>query len=171
MGLNRCLIGGSLWLLSYNPATAQTATLTLSVTLLPACEAGTVVGGSAMTFGTLDFGQYVSLNNAVSTNSRQGAGSIRVKCVNGQTYNIKLDGGLYGNVDTRRMANVANTAITLIYNLYSDRPGGIVWDNTIGVAATGNGSDQWYPVYGLAPAQTTPVAGTYRDTVNVTVSW
>ncbi|PXB86476.1 spore coat protein U, partial [Pseudomonas aeruginosa] len=25
--------------------------------------------------------------------------------------------------------------------------------------------------YGLVPAQTTPVAGTYRDTVNVTISW
>ncbi|MCB2813678.1 spore coat protein U, partial [Pseudomonas aeruginosa] len=56
-------------------------------------------------------------------------------------------------------------------NLYSDRPGGIVWDNTTGVAATGNGNDQWYPIYGLVPAQTTPVAGTYRDTVNVTISW
>ena len=59
----------------------------------------------------------------------------------------------------------------LTYNLYSDRPGGIVWDNTTGVAATGNGNDQWYPIYGLVPAQTTPVAGTYRDTVNVTISW
>ncbi|WP_353934450.1 spore coat protein U domain-containing protein [Acinetobacter baumannii] len=26
-------------------------------------------------------------------------------------------------------------------------------------------------MYGLVPAQTTPVAGTYRDTVNVTISW
>ncbi|RPO38315.1 hypothetical protein IPC1191_26805 [Pseudomonas aeruginosa] len=30
---------------------------------------------------------------------------------------------------------------------------------------------KWYPIYGLVPAQTTPVAGTYRDTVNVTISW
>ncbi|HCD6632515.1 TPA: spore coat protein U domain-containing protein, partial [Pseudomonas aeruginosa] len=26
-------------------------------------------------------------------------------------------------------------------------------------------------IYGLVPAQATPVAGTYRDTVNVTISW
>ncbi|MCO2562289.1 spore coat U domain-containing protein, partial [Pseudomonas aeruginosa] len=109
--------------------------------------------------------------NAISATSQQGAGSIRVKCVSGQTYAITLDGGLYGSVATRRMANIANTALTLTYNLYSDRPGGIVWDNTTGVAATGNGNDQWYPIYGLVPAQTTPVAGTYRDTVNVTISW
>ncbi|WP_129592679.1 Csu type fimbrial protein [Pseudomonas aeruginosa] len=171
MSLNRYLAGGLLCLLGCNPANAQTATIVLSATLLPACEAGSVGSGGAITFGPLDFGQYASLNNAISATSQQGAGSIRVKCVSGQTYAITLDGGLYGSVATRRMANIANTALTLTYNLYSDRPGGIVWDNTTGVAATGNGNDQWYPIYGLVPAQTTPVAGTYRDTVNVTISW
>ncbi|EMC2780442.1 spore coat U domain-containing protein [Pseudomonas aeruginosa] len=171
MSLNRYFTGGLLCLLGCNPANAQTATIVLSATLLPACEAGSVGSGGAITFGTLDFGQYASLNNAISATSQQGAGSIRVKCVSGQTYAITLDGGLYGSVATRRMANIANTALTLTYNLYSDRPGGIVWDNTTGVAATGNGNDQWYPIYDLVPAQTTPVAGTYRDTVNVTISW
>ncbi|HBO4635660.1 spore coat U domain-containing protein [Pseudomonas aeruginosa] len=173
MSLNRYFTGGLLCLLGCNPANAQTATIVLSATLLPACEAGSVGSGGAITFGTLDFGQYASLNNAISATSQQGAGSIRVRCVSGQTYAITLDGGLYGSVATRRMANIANTALTLTYNLYSDRPGGIVWDNTTGVAATGNGNgnDQWYPIYGLVPAQTTPVAGTYRDTVNVTISW
>ncbi|WP_109505174.1 Csu type fimbrial protein [Pseudomonas aeruginosa] len=171
MNLKSYLTAELLCLLGCEPAIAQTATLTLSATLLPACEAGTVGNGGAIGFGTLDFGQYASLGNVISVASQQGAGSIRVKCVNGQSYSIKLDGGLYGSVTTRRMANIANTAITLTYNLYSDRPGGIVWDNTTGVAATGNGNDQWYPIYGLVPAQATPVAGTYRDTVNVTISW
>nr|WP_279432901.1 spore coat protein U domain-containing protein [Pseudomonas aeruginosa] len=150
MSLNRYFTGGLLCLLGCNPANAQTATIVLSATLLPACEAGSVGSGGAITFGTLDFGQYASLNNAISATSQQGAGSIRVKCVSGQTYAITLDGGLYGSVATRRMANIANTALTLTYNLYSDRPGGIVWDNTTGVAATGNGNDQWYPIYGCA---------------------
>ncbi|MBH9363482.1 spore coat protein U domain-containing protein, partial [Pseudomonas aeruginosa] len=41
-------------------------------------------------------------------------------------------------------------------NLYSDRPGGIVWDNTTGVAAPGNGNAQWCPLYGRVPAPAPP---------------
>ena len=101
MSLNRYLAGGLLCLLGCNPANAQTATIVLSATLLPACEAGSVGSGGAITFGTLDFGQYASLNNAISATSQQGAGSIRVKCVSGQTYAITLDGGLYGHAGRR----------------------------------------------------------------------
>lgn len=101
MSLNRYFTGGLLCLLGCNPANAQTATIVLSATLLPACEAGSVGSGGAITFGTLDFGQYASLNNAISATSQQGAGSIRVKCVSGQTYAITLDGGLYGSVAWR----------------------------------------------------------------------
>ena len=78
MSLNRYFTGGLLCLLGCNPANAQTATIVLSATLLPACEAGSVGSGGAITFGTLDFGQYASLNNAISATSQQGAGSIRV---------------------------------------------------------------------------------------------
>ncbi|MBI7310854.1 spore coat protein U, partial [Pseudomonas aeruginosa] len=71
MNLNSYLTAGLLCLLGCEPAIAQTATLTLSATLLPACEAGSVGSGGAITFGTLDFGQYASLNNAISATGQQ----------------------------------------------------------------------------------------------------
>jgi spore coat protein U-like protein len=164
------LLVAALCLLPVDQGDAQTATLTLSATLLPACEAGSS-SGSSITFGTLDFGQYARLSSNVSVTSQPGAGSIRVKCVNGQSFSIRLDGGLYGTVTQRRMANTANSALTIAYNLYRDKPGGILWDNTTGVSASGTGADQWFAIYGQVPAQTTPAAGRYTDTVNVTVSW
>jgi spore coat protein U-like protein len=60
------------------------------------------------------------------------------------------------------------------YSLYSDSGRATVWGNTVGtntVAGTGNGASQSYTVYGRAPAQTTPAAGTYTDTVTVTVTY
>lgn len=150
---------------------AQVASIALRAILLPACEAGTVDSGGAIGFGILDFGQYASLDNVITATSQPGAGSIRVKCAAGQPYSIRLDGGLHGNVSSRRMANVSNASSTLTYNLYSDRPGGTVWDNVQGVRATGDGRDQWYPIHGLVPAQAPPAPGTYRDTVNVTIGW
>ncbi|MBS0432870.1 MAG: spore coat protein U domain-containing protein, partial [Proteobacteria bacterium] len=50
----------------------------------------------------------------------------------------------------------------------------VVWGNTIGtntVASTGTGSAQAFTVYGQVPAQTTPPAAVYNDTVNVTVTY
>ncbi len=48
------------------------------------------------------------------------------------------------------------------------------WGNTIGtntVAGTGDGTQTNYTVYGRVPAQTTPSAGFYSDTVVATVTY
>ncbi|MBF7979262.1 MULTISPECIES: spore coat U domain-containing protein [Rahnella] len=149
---------------------SQAATIGVSATLLPACEAGTTTSGST-SFGTLNFGNYASLTSAINATSAQLAGSIRVKCVNGLAYKIVMDGGSSGVVTARRMVNTTNSAVSLQYNLYTTAARTTVWDNTTGVSNTGNGADQWATVYGRVPAQTTPAAGVYQDTVNVTVSW
>lgn len=149
---------------------SQAATIGVSATLLPACEAGTTTSGNT-SFGTLNFGNYASLTSAINATSAQLAGSIRVKCVNGLAYKIVMDGGSSGVVTARRMVNTTNSAVSLQYNLYTTAARTTVWDNTTGVSNTGNGADQWATVYGRVPAQATPAAGVYQDTVNVTVSW
>ncbi|MFU2314595.1 Csu type fimbrial protein [Rahnella sp. PCH160] len=146
------------------------ATLGITATLLPACTAGTSSAGTT-TFGILNFGNYATLTSTIDVTSAQLAGSVRVNCVNGLSYKILMDGGTAGNVTARKMANTTNSALTVAYNLYTTAPRTTIWDNTTGVSATGSGADQWYPVYGRVPAQTTPAAGIYSDTVNVTVSW
>ncbi|WAT01083.1 spore coat U domain-containing protein [Rouxiella chamberiensis] len=152
------------------PCLAHAATLSVQATLLPACEAGTVTSGT-LSYGTLNFGNYASLSSVINATSAQLAGSIRVKCVNGLSYKIAMDGGKSGDVTNRKMVNATNTSATVLYNLYTSAARSVVWDNTIGLSDVGNGADQWHTVYGRVPSQTTPAAGIYSDTVNVTVSW
>lgn len=150
--------------------TTQAASIGVQAILLPSCQAGTSSSGST-SFDTLNFGNYASLNSLINATSTQLAGSIRVRCVSGVSYKILMDGGNSGNVTSRRMQNTLNSGLVILYNLYTDKPGGIIWNNTTGVSNTGNGNDQWHNVYGQVPSQTTPAAGIYRDTINVTVSW
>ena len=85
----------------------------------------------------------------------------------------ELDAGLNGggNINARRM--VLGTG-AVGYQLYSNATRTTVWGNTAGsntVAGSGTGATQNYTVYGLVPAQTTPAAGTYQDTITVTVTY
>jgi spore coat protein U-like protein len=60
------------------------------------------------------------------------------------------------------------------YALYRDSARTANWGNTVGtdtVSGTGTGANQSLTVYGRVPAQTTPVAGTYTDTIVVTVTY
>jgi len=64
-------------------------------------------------------------------------------------------------------------ANSVAYQLYRDSGRTQVWGNTVGtdtVAGTGTGSAQPLTVYAIVPAQTTPPAGTYTDTVVVSVT-
>jgi len=149
---------------------SHAATLGVSATLLPACSMGTTSNG-VTTLGTLNFGNYASLASAITAIGAQSAGAIRVNCVNGVGYKILIDGGNSGLVNNRRLVNTTNNAFFVLYNLYTTAAGLTVWDNITGVSDIGNGADQWHPVYGIVPIQTTPAAGTYTDTVNVTVTW
>ena len=60
------------------------------------------------------------------------------------------------------------------YNIYTDAPGGTVWGNTLNsdtLESTGTGVEQSFTVHGRVPAQATPAAGDYADTVTVTVTY
>lgn len=118
---------------------------------------------------TLDFGTPAGvLTTAVPSTS-----SISVQCANGINYNVGLDGGLNSgnNISARKMVLGGNS---VAYQLYRDSSRTLVWGNTVGtdtVAGTGNGGIQNLTVYGQVPAQPTPPAGTYNDTVVVSVTY
>ena len=60
------------------------------------------------------------------------------------------------------------------YSLYQDSARTQNWGSSIGVdtvAGTGTGLTQSVSVYGRVAAQTTPAAGTYTDTIVVTVTY
>lgn len=122
-----------------------------------------------VTASPLNFGNGVGLLTTVVN----ATSTLGVQCSNGTPYNVGLDAGANagGNINARSMVLGGNS---VAYQLYQNSTRSTVWGNTIGsntVAATGTGNTQSLTVYGQVPLQATPPAGTYSDTVNVTVTY
>jgi len=109
----------------------------------------------------------------VLTTNVDQTSTVQVQCTDTTPYNIGLDAGT-GSGATVATRKMTSGGATVNYSLYSDAARTTVWGNTIGtdtVAATGNGSGQNYTVYGRVPAQSTPSAGSYADTVVTTITY
>lgn len=115
----------------------------------------------------MDFGSHGVLREAVDA-----TGGVEVTCTTGTPFNVGLNNGLQGQGPTQRRMTLGGETIT--YGLYQDAARSLPWGDTIGVntqTGVGAGGAQQFPVYGRVPAQRTPRAGTYRDTVVVTVTY
>lgn len=114
----------------------------------------------------LDFGAV-----GVLSANFDNASTMSVTCTTAAPYNIGLGGGASTNVAARTMTAGGNF---VGYELYQDTARTLLWGDTVGtdtLAGTGNGSAQVVTVYGRVPPQATPLAGTYLDTVAVTVTY
>jgi spore coat protein U-like protein len=102
------------------------------------------------------------------------AGSISVQCTDSEDYDIGLGAGngAGASITDRKVTGPASA--TIDYSLFRDSNRLQNWgDITSGdiINGTGDGASQVISVYGRVPAQTTPAAGSYSDTVLVTVSY
>lgn len=161
----------SLLLLRVYPvhAVSKTANITVTATLVPTCIAGTLVGG-VTSFGNLNFGSASVLNLPISVTGQTNNGTISVQCSNKTSFSVLLNGGQSSNVSSRYlMGGPSNQHVN--YNLYTDAAHSQVWNNTVGVAQIATGLPISLIVYGLIPAQSTPAAGVYTDTIQVTINW
>jgi spore coat protein U-like protein len=152
----------SLFLLAFasaSNATQVTSTFAVQMTLAPTC----IINSTS----TLDFGSQGVLTANVDQTS-----ALAVQCTNTTPYSIGLDAGT-GNGASVAVRKLTSGSNTVNYSLYSDSGRSVVWGNTVGtmVAGTGNGASQSYQVYGRVPPQTTPAAGSYTDTITVTVTY
>ncbi len=140
-------------------AFAGTDTDTLTVT-------ATVQSGCALTGGTLDFGQYVS--GQASNLDVTGAINF-VNCAAG-TLTFELDGGGSGNVNNRQMSSGSNK---LSYQIFRDPARTANWATGANAKSTQLLSTQSgkVDVYGRIPGGQTVPAGTYTDTVTVTMTF
>lgn len=154
---------GSAVLMGVAHAQAPTATIDVRAYVPPACAAST------LDYGVLDFGSHGALNNQIHVTSSVGAGTIRVTCVEGLSYSIELDAGL--NVDGSQRYMRSPLGGKIRYQLFRDSQFTIPWDIDTPLNQMGTGVVQQIPLYGRVPPQGTPSAGTYSDTVSVTVEW
>ena len=153
-----------------NCCLACNTTNTFSVTSAPFTVSATVVPGCTVAASDLSFGTASLLNSNVDATN-----SVSVTCTSGLAYAVALGQGTTpGGTTTTRLMKHASTASTVPYRMYSDAARTANWGNSTSddVNGTGTGSAVNHTVYGRVPAQAVaPEAGSYSDTVTVTITY
>jgi spore coat protein U-like protein len=147
-------------------ATAATATsdLHVTITITSECLLGTITD--------VNFGSH-----GVLSADQTAQGSISVQCTNNQSYTLALGAGsgagASANTADGRFMTLASGTDTVSYGLYRDSALAQPWGDTSTnlFSGTGTGNAVAIPVYGKVPSQMTPQAGTYNDTVVVTLTY
>lgn len=146
------------------PALAQTAGANLGTSA--EVTANCAVSTSPIAFGNVD----VTTGAAVL-----GTGGISVVCTNGTDWSASADAGV-GADATLAVRKMSDGAETLNYALYTEATRTTVWgdgvSSTATIDGTGSGVAQNSVIYGrISAAQTGVSAGSYADTVAVTVTY
>lgn len=143
-------------------AATTSATMSTSATVTANCYVTT----TAISFGSLN----------VLREGADGTGTFSVECTNGTGWTAAANAGsgTGATMATRKMTAGANT---LNYTIYKDSARTVVWGDaadasTQTIAGTGTGSAVSTTVYGSIPSgQNTVQAGSYSDTVTVTLTY
>lgn len=161
-----------LMLCSSARAATATSTFTVSATLTNGCVFGSSLSSPTTNLGTINFGSMSSLTSNVDTVSSTGAGSVVVTCTPGASVSIAMDYGIHGGTATRRFMQNTSNPDQLGYQLFRDAARSQVWGDGALVMSIPSfpATTQTYPVYArLYAVSPLPSAGTYTDTVTVTL--
>jgi spore coat protein U-like protein len=129
----------------------------------------TVINNCLISATNIAFASQGVLNSALSA-----TGAITARCTNGDAFRISLNGGSSGNVAARQMQRSGGGG-AVKYQLYVDSGHANAWgDGSAGTTmatGTGTGNPVSINVYGLVPAQSTPMPGSYSDSITATISF
>jgi spore coat protein U-like protein len=150
------------------PALAATATSSaeMSATVITECSISTA---------SLDFGTYDPIS-ANKTAPLDASVLITFVCTLGSDVTIRLGQGLHaagGSSDTVPLRRMSAGGTFLSYFLYTDSARTTVWGNTAetGIAPITTGETQDVEAFGRIPAGQNVPAGSYTDTVVVSVNF
>jgi len=147
------------------PAWAQTTTGDLS-------SSATVTENCTLTTTAVAFGNV----NATSATNVDSTGGISVTCTSGVAWSASAAAGA-GTGATLAVRKMANGTNLLNYALYTESTRTTVWGDGVGgttgvITGTGSGSAQASTIYARVPGgQSTVPAGSYSDTVVVTITY
>lgn len=153
-----------------------TGTVDATITLTSGCIINgqlTNDGASNSDFGTIDFGSRNSLFVSADGETVGSGTGIAIQCTPGITPSLTFGAGQHDGQGTgsgnRAMAHSSASGQYVKYGLYSDagRNTLIAIDGSLALAS--DGSAQVIRVYGRAYGAAGLVAGTYSDTVLVTL--
>ena len=150
------------------PAYALDASLSVTANIGMACSITT----TELAFGTYNAG---STHATAPLNAEGGVSST---CTSGSSGVIKMGQGINFAGDSndaaplRRMVATGDANSFLNYSVFSDTSRTTAWENSTGVAYSGDGSAQALVVYGsVEGGQTSAVVGSYTDTITVAINY
>lgn len=167
--------------LSILTTNAATSPVSMAFTVNATVQAGCSLGGGSTdstSFGTLNFGNLSSLVNATNAISGLNAGTIVIQCNGKPNVTLALNSGanMTGSISSGRRLRNSQTGEYLLYQIYQNSSRTLIWgDGSNGgapqIVAT-NGTLQQVILYAqLFATSTQPTAGTYTDTLLVTVTY
>ncbi len=150
------------------PAYALDASLSVTASIDMSCTIST----TALAFGDYEPGSTHATADLLAT------GGVTSTCTTGSSGNIKMGQGANADGESsdptplRRMVATGDATSFLNYSVFSDTSRSVPWENSTGVAYSGDGSAQTLVVYGSVEAgQTSAVVGSYTDTITVAINY
>jgi spore coat protein U-like protein len=161
------IVAGSMGLSATSYAGTATGTMAVSTSVLMSCT----ISAGAMTFLSYDPTAAADNDSTATITSTCTSGGAAIITM---SQGSRAQGGSSDTVPLRAMFNGSEgSPEDLLYHLYSDSAGGTVWGNTAGSgkAITADGTAQNFTAYGRIPKNQTVTAGTFNDSVAVTLSY
>jgi spore coat protein U-like protein len=167
MTLKHAALLGGLALAAGITMAAQAASTTANLNV-----SASVTDNCSVQAGSLAFGSYDPTSNSDTT----AQANLSVTCTYGASAKIMLNQGSNpnsGSTDAAPLRQLGNGNSFIGYYLYQDSGNSTVWGNTssTGKDHTGAGTATTITVYGKITAGQNVMAGSYSDTVTVTVSY
>jgi spore coat protein U-like protein len=158
-----------LLLISYQSWSLPTQTFQVTASVVNGCV---VSGTNPGVFGTLDFGTQPGVGSSSVSAAFVQSTTITLACTPGTTLNMSINGG--SNYGSSRNLKVANNTNLVAYSLYTNASHSAASAIPVNqnVALTySNANNITLPIYGLLQLSGVNRAGTYSDTLTVTLSW
>lgn len=175
--LNKWLLLASLPLAFIGGSFGATYQVQVRVNVLRGCMLATQARDvGLMEGGTLDFGTAARLDSPAGPLDTQlpPAGFARLECNPDTAYQLQVDGGSNGGIaETRYLATSEQAAKPIPYRLYRDpaRQLPLMVDVPVSGTVPGTGIFE-LPLYArIDRVPEVPVAGSYSDTLRVTLTW
>lgn len=157
------------WLVSFRVQALPTQTFQVSATIVNGCV---VSGTNTGVFGTLNFGTQPGIGTRSVSASYVQSTSINLACTPGTPLSMSINGG--SNYGTSRNLKVANNTDLVAYTLYTNAShtaaSAIPVNQNVSLSYS-NANNITLPIYGLLQLNGVKRAGTYSDTLTVTLSW
>lgn len=135
------------------------------------------VSGGVNQWGTINFGTHADIANVIDAQTVGAAGNIQILCSTGLEPTMTVNAGLHEDGGQRFMQNSTDNTSTIAYSVYSDaaRSSLITPNQPVSLTSFSTGTPTDIPLYGrvipTGQTSTTPAAGTYSDTLLVTLAW